>query len=231
MSITKEQINQFKEHPIPNGLKLTHCANFSSILRGKEALLTKVVDPSGKNWAFKWYANLSGKTSKELSNYAEGVNKDETSLRELGLTKGQVPNSDFWVGQFDNNPDANPQLFALQPWTQGRPLRDIPVEEILNNRRLRKNLGALFILCGRLYDKEGVTPDLTGGKRINLFGHDVVDPTGFIWPFRTTNVIIKDNTPVIVDAKHNSPDNHLTRLAVLTNRRISQLIGQIMFRV
>lgn len=231
MPITQEQIDQFSDNPVPKYLNLSRDPDFDKVLRGKEALAVKVKSPDGTNLAFKRYASLSGKTIPELTKYADGVNKDEVSLRRLSLIRGQVPDTHFVIGSIPNT-NCKAELFAIQPWIEGRPLRDIPILEILKNRRLRKNLGALFILCGRLYRKEGITPDLTGGKRISIFGHDVVDPTGFLWPFRTTNVIIRDNMPIIVDAKHNNPSaNPIKRLAVLTHWRISQLTGQILIRI
>lgn len=226
MPITKEQIDAFSNNPVPDFVRLQRVS--PQVLRGKEALATKVVDQSGKELAFKNYKSISGKSIADLVAYAEGVNQDEAHLRRLSLTSGQVPDSHFFIG----GEKEQPELYAIQPWIEGRPLRDVPLIEILSNRRLRKNLGALFILCGRLYQKEGITPDLTGGKRLNIFGHDVVDPAGFIWPFRTTNVIIQGNMPVIVDAKRNNPgSNSLKRLAVMTHHHISKLTGQILIRI
>lgn len=231
MPITQEQIRQFYEHPIPPEIKLHREDNSQKqVLRGKEALISKAFDEEGNTWAFKWYASLSGRKMDVLRRYADGINRDEASLQRLGLTSHQVPNSNFFICR-DYVGNTAAELFALQPWTDGVPLREIPAKELATNRELRKNLGEFFNLCGQLYSKEGITPDLTGGKRLNLLGHDVVDPTGFIWPFRTTNVIINDNRPILVDAKHNNLEVHpIKKLAVLAHWRISQLTGQILIR-
>lgn len=225
MPITKEQIESFSRSPIPDFVRLKRVGN--QVLRGKEALTTRAVNEIGQEVAFKEYGSLSGKSIDELVGYADGVNQDEAHLRKLTLTSGQVPDSHFFIG----GEKALPKLYAIQTWIEGRALRDVPLTEIFRNKRLRRNLGALFVLCGRLYQKEGITPDLTGGKRLNLFGHDVVDPTGFLWPFRTTNVIIQGDKPVLVDAKHNSSSSHpIKRLAVMTHHYISRATGEILIR-
>lgn len=214
------------------GAKFIHETDFNELrevksggvfFHGKEAFVKKVDMVNRQTYAFKWYASLAGQPVEQLLDYVAKVRKDEALLLAAGLKNQQVPKTHFYVAHFD----GNPQLFGVQRWLDGQNLREIPFLEIIRNPLLRRNLADLFLKCSTIYPETGRFPDLTGGKRINLFGRDVVEPFCFFWPFRTTNIMIEGDLPVIADAKTNQKGKGIVLDQLLkTHRLISIAFGK-----
>jgi hypothetical protein len=192
MPITQEQIYRFSRQPFPRGIILEG-ATFPGIKKGNEALVKRVEDT-----AFKWYAKLSGQPIDNLHAYADGINQDEDLLRSLGLGSNQLPDSHFFIGSHE---EGNPELFAIQPWVNGRLLKEVSLWEILNNRPLSESLANLFLIANEFNKMTGRFPDLKGSEKI----WGVSDPTKIIWPFRSTNIIVSENTAVLTDARALNP--------------------------
>lgn len=193
MAISQEQIQQFRRRQFPNSVVLSSLSEDPIIRKGNEALVIKTTSGS----ALKWYAKLSGKSQQAQLEYAAGINQDEALLRKLGLSSKQLPDSHFLIGAYDQNPE----LFAIQPWIEGTLLKDLSLKEILINKPLRQSLADLFLLAREFNKITGRFPDLKGSEK--LFG--VSDPTKIIWPFRSTNIIVSDNTAVLTDARALNP--------------------------
>lgn len=221
MPISELQIEQFKNQTFPGSVNLTRTGEH--IYRGKEALVTKTGSGS-TNYAFKWYANLEGSSTKKLIDYGTAVNKDEALLYKVGLGGRRVLDSHFFVSEFNKKP----QLFAIQPWSDGQTLRDIPFWQIISNPQLRQSLAEIFINCEKSYRLTDRQPDLTGGKRVSFFGKDFVEPWVFLWPFRTTNILIENDQAVLVDAKAlNQDPSYVKKAALSVNRLISIFFAKV----
>lgn len=195
MAIEERQIETFSNNPIPDILN-TSCTAPVSTLRGKESIVAKVGDPE-EPFALKWYAKFSGNSSNTLVEYARGIDRDENRLIGEGLTSNQLPNSNFVIAPYN----GRAELFAIQPWKEGRLLKDVNIFELLTNRPLRESLIHLYTSCANAYRKYGQFPDLIGGETIRVVGVEVDDPRKFMWPLRTTNIKVWNNTAVLIDAR------------------------------
>lgn len=222
MPTVEGQIRSFRKGVLPTSVIL--CRDSSQISRGREDLVIRVVSNNGC-YAFKWYSSLEGKSIRELVDYGRSVNGDEALLSGVGLDKERVLDSHFWISEFDNSP----QLFAIQKWSKGQPLRNISFWEIIRNRTLRNSIAEIFTKCERSYQLTGRQPDSVGGRRFNIFGKDFTDPLVVIWPFRTTNIFVEDNIAVLVDAKFLSPGHSFfKRTGYMINHAVTQLFAKVL---
>lgn len=197
MPIQESQVNFFTNNPIPVGLKLSEVPQSESVRKGKEAVVIKVGD-----LALKWYAKFSGSTVKELADYAHGIDLDEKKLIDSGVKADQLPNSSFVIASFDEESEnSTPELFAIQKWEEGRLLKDVSFWEVVRNQPLRQSLVNLYSGCIRVYQEHGKFPDLIGGETIKIGPFEVEDPMKFVNPLKTTNILIKDDNAMLLDAR------------------------------
>ncbi len=200
MPITPEQLVQFSENPLPVGLvglRFLEKLN-QRIYYGKEALIRQALATDGRVVAFKWYRRLSGQPTQELIKYANQINADEQTLWDAGLREVQVPNSDFCVAEYKKD---HPELFAVQAWAEGRLLKDVSLLEIFKNSQLRKSISHLFRACDQAYQQTGRFPDLISGETIRIAGLQIEEPTKFVWPLRSANIIVQNDQAALLDAR------------------------------
>jgi hypothetical protein len=214
MSINREQFEQFLYSRVPEAITVSKAdAHSQQIFSGREALISKVTT-RGNMFAFKWYASLSGKSIRELSEYGKGVNEDEQLFKQAGLDLEQVPNHSFFIAEFGDQPE----LFAMQPWVEGRILKDVPFSEIVQNRALRLSLAELFEECVLVYENSKRIPDIVGGDRVNFFGKELPDPRKVVWPFYSTNIMVSSDKAVLLDAKTHQTQPGTLKYQVIKHR-------------
>lgn len=227
MSITQENIARFRAYPLPKGVVLDISPG-AKILRGKEALVTRAITNEGTDVAFKWYAKLNGMDLAQLVEYGTGVNRDEDLLWNATLPQMQVPNSSFFISSYDQ---TLPQLFAIQPWVEGRLLKDISFQEIISNPILCRSLAQIFRGADTAFRETGRYPDLIGGETIKIFGKEIADPRQ-VSPFNSKNIMVNQDSAILFDARflHLKPGS-LKHFGAKLHHELSLLLADALTRL
>jgi hypothetical protein len=208
MPITQEQTNLFS-NSLPLSLKVPDLVNNGILFKGREALV-KQLNPGS---ALKWYALLSNNPVDQLVRYAAEVNQDEADLLNAGFAKQQVPNSHFFIDTFSSGDYG--QLFAIQRWIEGKPLKDLSLKEIIKNPELRESIAGIFTNAARIFQQTKKYINLIKKNQIQIGRHSFQDPRKVISPFRSPNIMIEGNNAVLVDAKKLTfkPDDYRYQVA------------------
>jgi hypothetical protein len=224
--ISTEQRFSFTMNPFPEAINREECQLPDvQIYRGEEALARRVLVRRKKVF-YKWYARYSGRSLDYLLDYANDILEDEERYPKYDFFLKEFTKSKFFIGEGEN---GKPELHAFTRHIPGRAFRDIPFWEFFLNPVLRKNTINLFFKCDRFYKGEGRVPDLVGSRRLNIFGREIFDPTIFLWPFKTTNIIVQDNNDlVLVDVRTNKPKDNWVSRGMLIHRELTIGTGHLL---
>lgn len=177
------------------GLHIPSCLDVSNdpearTSEGKEVQVMKLEDSQNTPLALKAY--FDGDSIHEQLEIAEDIRGDIDEFHSLGLDE-QIPPTDFFIAE--DPATGKPRLYALQPWIEGKTLRDTSLERIINDEETSKSLSDLLIGVSKYQELFGYMPDTVGAHGLRVAGKRIPAPANLL-PFLSNNIMIDDKGKV-----------------------------------